>query len=64
MKRTITDIRENMPHVGCDNATALEMCDEIERLRRDLDLYKAVVMNVCLTLGHSDHGLELGQEPR
>ena len=35
MKRTIEDIRENLDHVGCDNETALEMCDEIERLRRD-----------------------------
>lgn len=33
MKRTLEDIRENMPFVGCDNATALEMCDEVERLR-------------------------------
>ena len=36
MTRTIEDIRENMPHVGCDNETALEMCDEIERLREEL----------------------------
>lgn len=33
MKRTIEDIRSNLDHVGCDNETALEMCDEIERLR-------------------------------
>lgn len=34
MKHTLADIRENLPHVGCDNETALEMCAEIERLRK------------------------------
>ena len=33
MQRTLADIRDNLPHVGCDNDTALEMCAEIERLR-------------------------------
>jgi len=33
MKRSVEEIRENMDYVGCDNATALEMCDEIERLQ-------------------------------
>jgi len=33
MKRHIDEIRQNVPHVGCDNETALEMCAEIERLR-------------------------------
>jgi hypothetical protein len=32
MKRTLEDIRANLDHVGCDNATAAEMCAEIERL--------------------------------
>ena len=32
MKRTIDDIRGNLSFVGCDNETALEMCEEIERL--------------------------------
>ena len=32
MKRTIDDIRDNLSWVGCDNETALEMCEEIERL--------------------------------
>lgn len=38
--------------------------DEIARLRSELDLYKAVVMNVCLVLGYPDHGLELGTVER
>lgn len=33
MKRSVDDIRKNMDYVGCDNATALEMCDEIGRLQ-------------------------------
>jgi len=36
MKRTIADIRENLPFVGCDNDTATEMLDEIEWLRTEL----------------------------
>jgi hypothetical protein len=36
MKRTIADIRENLPFVGCDNETAAEMLDEIERLRAEI----------------------------
>ena len=39
MKRTIEDIRDNLDHVGCDNETALEMCDEIERLRKGEGLF-------------------------
>lgn len=34
MSRAVDEIRENMDYVGCDNATALEMCDEIERLQK------------------------------
>jgi hypothetical protein len=37
MKRTLEDIRENLDHVGCDNETAREMCDEIERLHARAD---------------------------
>lgn len=36
MRRSIKDIRENIDHVGCDNDTAVEMCDEIEGLREAL----------------------------
>src|ERR1700721_620910 len=32
MRRTLDDIRSNLDHVGCDNATALELCDEIDNL--------------------------------
>ena len=35
--RSLADIRENLEHVGCDNDTAREMCDEIERLRELLE---------------------------
>ena len=34
MKRSLTDIRENLDYVGCDNETARELCDEVERLSR------------------------------
>jgi len=54
MKRTIEDIRENLSFVGCDNETALELCDEIERLRDELDKpasgYHAVSEDYCQTL--------------
>jgi len=36
MQRTTEDIRENLSFVGCDNETALEMCEEIERLQAAL----------------------------
>lgn len=36
MKRTLEDIRANLPHVGCDNETTLEMCAEIEATRAAL----------------------------
>lgn len=36
MKRTLHDIRENLDYVGCDNETALELCAEIEWLRKSL----------------------------
>lgn len=36
LKRTLDDIRENLDHVGCDNATALELCAEVESLRAQL----------------------------
>lgn len=39
--RTLTDIRENIDYVGCDNATALDLCAQIDRLTRDLDLARA-----------------------
>jgi hypothetical protein len=32
MQRTLDDIRSNLDHVGCDNATALELCNEIDNL--------------------------------
>ena len=32
MKRSLTDIRENLYYVGCDNETARELCEEVERL--------------------------------
>lgn len=31
--RTLEDIRSNLDFVGCDNQTALDLCDEVERLR-------------------------------
>lgn len=34
MKRSVGDIRANLDHVGCDNETAREMCDEIEKWQR------------------------------
>lgn len=37
MKRTLDNIRMNIDHGGCDNDTAIEMCDEIERLRSAID---------------------------
>lgn len=36
MYRTLADIRENMDYVGCDNSTASDLCDEVERLRAAL----------------------------
>ena len=36
MKRDVAEIRQNMDFVGCDNRTALEMCDEIDRLRAEV----------------------------
>src|SRR6202021_3804824 len=32
MRAPLDDIRSNLDHVGCDNATALELCDEIDNL--------------------------------
>ena len=37
MKRTTEDIREKLSFHGCDNETALEMCEEIERLTAIVD---------------------------
>ena len=36
MKRTLIDIRENLPFVGCDNDTALELCARVEELEAEL----------------------------
>lgn len=33
MNRSLEDILANLDHVGCDNQTAIELCDEIEQLR-------------------------------
>jgi hypothetical protein len=41
MKRTTADIRENLDHVGCDNETALELCDEIERMMAEIECLKS-----------------------
>lgn len=41
MKRTLEDIRANLDFVGCDNETAREMCDEITRLRAELEIAQA-----------------------
>jgi len=46
MKRTIEDIRENLAFVGCDNETALEMCEEIERLRAENTALNAQFRNM------------------
>src|SRR6202021_959856 len=32
MRAPPDDIRSNLDHVGCDNAAALELCDEIDNL--------------------------------
>jgi hypothetical protein len=40
--RSLEDIRDNLDFVGCDNATALELCDEIEQLNRCLDSMRLV----------------------
>ena len=48
MRRTIDDIRSNLDFVGCDNATALELCDEVERLQAELadrDAWHRAVMD-------------------
>lgn len=37
MKRTTQDIRENLDFVGCDNETARELCDEVDRLTAILE---------------------------
>jgi hypothetical protein len=37
MKRTTDDIREKLSFQGCDNVTALEMCDLIDQLREIVD---------------------------
>lgn len=46
MKRSVDEIRENMDYVGCDNATALEMCDEIDRLQAIVDTLKTTADGV------------------
>lgn len=57
MKRTLDDIRANLDHVGCDNATALEMCSEIERLR--------ALLRACLTdYGHHNFTDRYGMADR
>lgn len=35
-RRTIGDIRANMDFVGCDNATAIDLCDRVEALEAAL----------------------------
>ena len=35
--RTTADIRDNLDFVGCDNATAMELCDEVDRLQAIVD---------------------------
>jgi hypothetical protein len=37
MNRTIADILDNLDHVGCDNETARELCEQVQRLQDDLD---------------------------
>lgn len=52
MKRTLDDIRENMDWVGCDNATALEMCDRISQLEADNAALMEVVRSVCVAMSN------------
>lgn len=51
MKRTLDDIRMNIDHVGCDNDIAIEMCDEIERLRSTIDRLQAAAKKA---IGHAE----------
>jgi len=51
MKRSVEEIRENMDYVGCDNATALEMCDEIDRLQAIVDRLPKTADGVPVTPG-------------
>ena len=53
MKRGLDDIRGNMPHVGCDNDTALEMCDEIERLHRRVEHLRGICLTAVRVLGYA-----------
>lgn len=47
MNRTTEDIRDNMDYVGCDNQTALEMCDEIDRLTSILTEIERLASEHC-----------------
>jgi len=51
MKRTTEDIRDNLSFVGCDNETALEMCEEIERLRAIMDRLPKTADGVPIVAG-------------
>ena len=51
MKRSLTDIRENLDYVGCDNETARELCDEVERLRDIVDRLPTTADGVPVVAG-------------
>ena len=55
MKRSLTDIRENLDYVSCDNETARELCDEVERLRAIVDRLPTTADGVPIAPGDRLH---------
>ena len=62
MKRTTEDIRENLSFVGCDNETALEMCEEIERLLTERDEARVVAANLYRFLSYHEAVPEIDEQ--
>ena len=47
MKRSIHDIRDNLDYVGCDDDTARELCDEVQRLRIGIGRLAMFLLDGC-----------------
>jgi hypothetical protein len=53
VKRSLEDIRDNLDFVGCDNATAMGLCDEIKQLRVGIHRLALMLLDGC-RIGSSD----------
>jgi hypothetical protein len=49
--RQLDDLRNNIPHKGCSNYEALELCDEIERLRV---VFRVNILRLNPLLSHAE----------